>query len=294
MRAPIEPEKAPRDPEPPQETETIARAAVLHHIEQSLLRLTPLDIKREMARTHGWKRHRVKRLLRGLVESGEIAYTYEHGCTFVEKAFSRPVRLSARVVVMPPDCSAKLGAGDIGLRLSAGAAFGAGNHPTTRLALGGLEYIFRHQPDSGRRPDRGHVLDVGTGSGILVLAAVMLGMQKGLGLDIDPCALAEARANVALNRLEARVEISDSPLATIPGRFQIVLANLRPPTLGRLRQAILRATDPGGRIVFSGMRPGEVRGIIGDYAGCGCDCLWQKVELGWAGVVLRKGADCIG
>ena len=131
------------------------------------------------------------------------------------------------------------------------------------------------------------MLDIGTGSGILVLAAVKLGMHNGVGIDIDPCARTEARENILINDLTHRIRISDQYLETIDDTFLLVTANLRLPTLKNISPILRKIVSPNGFIVFSGVRSHESNDLIDKYATKGFEKLWLQNENDWAGIVLR-------
>ncbi|MGD9358569.1 MAG: 50S ribosomal protein L11 methyltransferase, partial [Desulfobacterales bacterium] len=132
------------------------------------------------------------------------------------------------------------------------------------------------------------VLDIGTGSGILILTAVLGGMDGGLGIDIDSCARVEAAVNVKNNGLEDRITISGQSLDTIDQRFTMVLANLRYPSLKRLYPRLTEVTAQGGVLILSGIKNDEVADLLEVYTKCRFKCLWSVDELGWTGVVLEK------
>jgi ribosomal protein L11 methyltransferase len=232
-------------------------------------------------------RARVKAAVRDLVAAGEIAYVSEHGRIVVEPSFDRPVRVSERIILAPPGREAAASAGDAVVWIAAGAAFGAGRHPTTRLALRGIEAALAA---AGRQPGA-RVLDIGTGTGVLAIAAVKLGIEAGQGIDIDPCAVAEAAENIRLNGMEDRVTVSDIPLEGLAPAFALITANLRPPTLARLAASLASLAEPAGAVVVSGMRSEELDGILRVYEKAGFRCRWTSAEDHWAGAVLvKKGA----
>ncbi len=249
-------------------------------------RRCPADIIRALGA--GDPRHAkpaVQQAIRDLVAAGELAYTFEHGCTFLEPSFNRPVRVTERIILSPPGLAAQTGPGDIVLVVAAGAAFGAGRHPTTRLALRGIEQALGGCP--GRRPGS-RALDIGTGTGVLVMAAVRLGIATGIGLDIDPCAVAEARENLRLNALTGRVTISARAIDDVAPGFDLVAANLRVPTLARLSAKIHALTSAGGAVVMSGLRVAERADLLAVTAPLGFELIWEDAEDDWAGMVLRR------
>jgi len=223
-----------------------------------------------------------------LVSSGELTYTYEHGCTFVQKSFDKPVRISRSVVLRPPGHRYRPEPHDVVIRVKPGASFGDGRHPTTRLAIKGIEFGFREfKPFVSNRESA--VLDIGTGSGVLVMTAVLFGVQKGLGIDFDSCARAEARENVKLNDLQALITISDQAIEDIQPSFSMVLANLRAPTLQKICVRIGCVTNPNGIVVLSGIRCHELAGLMAVYAAAHFECVWTAEESNWAGAVIKKG-----
>jgi ribosomal protein L11 methyltransferase len=250
-------------------------------------RLAPVDLLMDLARYLNLSRDQTQAIVRELVAAGELAYIFEHGRTFLEPSFDRPVRVSGRIVLAPPERAFNAAPTDVVIWIMPGAAFGAGRHPTTRLALRGVEFTLTcwEKPLGG--PGR-RVLDIGTGTGVLAIAAVMLGMVNGLGIDIDPCAVAEARANVELNNLSGRIAVSDRNAEAIDGAYELVTANLRTPTLAQLAPWFAKITAPQGALVISGFRCEECDGLLCVFENLGFTARWRGEEQRWVGLALTK------
>lgn len=133
--------------------------------------------------------------------------------------------------------------------------FGTGHHATTRLCLKALQ---------DERPMRKSVIDVGTGSGVLALAAARLGARRVRGFDNDPDAIFNALENKDLNALdvEFRCEGIEGPAGEV---FDIVLANLTGAVLIRYAAALIAFTAPGGRLILSGLREEEEQDVLGAF-----------------------------
>ena len=263
--------------------------AILAHVKDSGARVTPAALETWCHRCLGIRRSAARKALRILVEAEVLTYTYQHGCSFVEISFDRPVRIGRHIVLLPAGKHFTPAAGDAVVRLGHGAAFGSGRHPSTRLALEGVEYFMRvFSRGAALTPET--CLDIGTGSGVLALAALRLGVGRATGLDIDPCSRFEAAANARLNGLEKRFVISRLAPETIDAAFDIVLANLRPPTLKKLLPAICRCLKQPGAVVLSGFREeSEARDVVHSYGRRAMSCIWRKSEKGWqAAVLFRK------
>jgi len=132
------------------------------------------------------------------------------------------------------------------------------------------------------------VLDIGTGSGILAIAAVCLGVKQALAIDMDPCAIAEAGENIALNNLQNRIAISNRRIDSIDQEFLVVIANLRYPSLKNYYPQISKLTDSGGWVVLSGFRPHERDDLMRLYMAPSFEVLWTADELGWSACVLKR------
>ena len=155
--------------------------------------------------------------------------------------------------------------------------FGTGHHATTRLCLGALQAI----DVAGRT-----VLDVGTGSGVLAIAAARLGAADAVGIDLDPDAIASARENLALNPEAARVrfEVEDMRAARL-SRADIVLANLTGAVLVQHARLLLDAVRPGGTLVVSGIQSRERDEVLGAFSEAPLS--WSAEEAGWLGLVFQ-------
>ena len=250
-------------------------------------RYVPADLLKQLARDLNLPREQVQAALRKLVAVGELAYTFEHGRTFIEPSFDRPVRVSGRIILTPPGQVFQARPGEAVLQIMPGASFGAGRHPTTRLALKAIDFVLERDSASLTGPGS-RVLDIGTGSGVLVMAAVKLGIETGWGVDIDPCAVAEAQANVDLNGLRGRIVVSDRAAETIEGRYTLVTGNLRTPTLARLAPFITEYTAPRGVLVMSGIRTAECDTLRGAFEKRSFIVVWIEEEQEWSGLVMTK------
>jgi len=260
---------------------------VLESVMKSSTRLTPIELKQRLKKTLPLKRDQLASSIKRLVRQRELVYTYQFGNTFLEPCFNKAVRITDSIVLKPPESKFIEAEKDVVLNIRTGAAFGSGQHPTTRLSLKALEMVCRN--NSGLMDDRQtNVLDIGTGSGVLLIAALKLGMDEGIGLDIDPCALAEARENVKLNHLERRVDISSQAFETLAGSFYMVIANLRLPTLKTYFACMLERVETDGFLITSGIKSNEINSLerLGNVSGL--EVIWKGVKNEWAALVLRR------
>jgi ribosomal protein L11 methyltransferase len=170
--------------------------------------------------------------------------------------------------------------GEAVIEMDPGMAFGTGLHASTRLALGFIEEIC-----AGAPPDC--ALDVGTGTGILAMAAALRGASLVIAIDNDPDAVAAARENVARNDLAGRVGVSGLDLGGINGKFDLVAANITADVLLRLAPQLAARLAPGGALVLAGLLAGvqtvEVRAA---YEGLGMLCAGERSEGEWASLLL--------
>jgi ribosomal protein L11 methyltransferase len=182
----------------------------------------------------------------------------------------------------------------IGIEIEAALAFGTGHHGTTRGCLLALDSICKSLP-------RRRILDLGTGSGVLAIAAARTLRQPVLATDIDGSAVRAARANAALNRAGSFVEFVKADGVTAPklrerAPYDLILANILLRPLQRLAAPLTRLAAPGARVVLSGLLASQANAAISAYRGL---ALERRIELdGWTTLILvrrkRSGADIAG
>ena len=185
-----------------------------------------------------------------------------------------PVYFGSRAVLRAPFHPAPAGGLDLVIRPE--MSFGTGHHPTTRLMMESLLNL----PPVGAR-----VLDMGTGTGVLAIAAVLLGAQQCLAVEIDPGAAENARSNVQLNAVETRVEVRCGDagcLAPEDGKFQRVLANINRNVLMKDWEVYSAFAEQDGEVVTSGFFPADVDTL----AACAAQHGWGPAAVheheGWA------------
>lgn len=198
------------------------------------------------------------------------------------KSNFKPIKVSPRLVIKPSWEKYNKGKGEIVLQINPGMAFGTGTHQTTQICLKLLDKVMRQ---FSRRPD---VLDVGTGTGILAMAALKLGAQKVKAIDIDPLALEVAKKNAKLNKIRRGISFCLASPEQIVGKFDLVLANLLPQELLAVKNSLAARVASHGTLVISGFLKKQKKEIYGAFAPFGF-YLWQEEELpGWAGFVLKR------
>ncbi len=165
------------------------------------------------------------------------------------KVHFKPLRVGKHLLIVPTWEEAEQRPGDLVLRIDPGMAFGTGGHETTRLCLELLEQVMESS-DQAVAPS---LLDLGTGSGILAMAASLLGAGRVLALDIDPDAVDVARENLALNQMSGRIECGIAPLEALTESFDIILANILAEELVRLAPYLTKRLNPGGSLILSGI-----------------------------------------
>ena len=147
------------------------------------------------------------------------------------------------------------------IEMDPGMAFGTGQHASTRMALAlikkSMELI---------KPQR--VLDVGTGTGILAMAAALFGAHRVVAIDNDPEAVAVARENIEKNSLAGKIEAGSKPVEHISGEYQLVSANIVHDVLVEMAPILARLTASGGHLVLAGILSGEQeKNIVRVYRG---------------------------
>jgi ribosomal protein L11 methyltransferase len=235
------------------------------------------------------------------------------------KAYFPVVPLGERTVIVPAWRRHKRRENEILIRLDPGLAFGTGMHPTTRLCLVMGEQLV--QP--GMR-----VLDVGTGSGILSIAAARIGASRVLGIDIDPVAVSAARANVRLNHLSRIIQLREGgpdtllppgePAATLhapsasvnasahqaptaarvaltsvsalipSGGFDLLFANITARVNAALAPTHARVLAPGGWIIASGILADSAELVLDAFKAVGLEPMEVRADGDWVGIAARS------
>ncbi|HKP77147.1 MAG TPA: 50S ribosomal protein L11 methyltransferase [Longimicrobiaceae bacterium] len=195
-----------------------------------------------------------------------------------------PRQVTDRLVVKPTWTEWDAAPGHVVLDVDPQMAFGTGEHATTRGCLRLLDGALREG-------DR--VLDVGSGSGILAIAAVRLGAAEAVAVEYDPDANLNARENFARNGVEGRVELvealADDALLAGLGRFDLVLANILSGVIRPLLPALHRSLGgrPEGRLIVSGILRDESPDVLRDAAAAGFRMERVDEEEEWWSALLR-------
>lgn len=208
------------------------------------------------------------------------------------KQYFKPVRVSERLTIKPtweayePESPAEKI-----IELDPGMAFGTGTHPTTSLCLRALEGVIQEGDE---------VIDVGTGSGILAIGAVLLGAQHVLAIDLDPVAVTIASENTSLNRLEDKITVRESDLlavikgvehggelgVTLPTR--VVVANILAEVILLFIDDVYEALQSGGYYIASGIYKNKEQVVQEALLAAGFEITETGREEDWVVFVARK------
>jgi ribosomal protein L11 methyltransferase len=240
----------------------------------------------------------------GLREIGELETRIVHEADWAT-AWKRHVgvlRIGRRIVIRPTWRRHHRRPGDVVIAMDPGMAFGTGLHPTTRLCLAGIERWADegllgnpaadrsgHPAEQGRpvaaRPIR--LLDVGCGSGVLAIAAGLLGATSLVGVDTDPIAIEATLANARRNRVARRLRAWQGSLPSGAGPFDLVAANLIASVLISLAGDLVAELRPGGRLLASGIFSDRETAVRVAFEDVGLRVLRRDAEGDW--VALEAG-----
>lgn len=200
------------------------------------------------------------------------------------KEHFKPLRIGRRFVICPtwevfvPD------PGDRVIRIDPGRAFGTGHHETTRLCLEWLEDLVA----SDRRVLHESLLDVGTGSGILAVASVLLGFVPVVAVDNDPEAIEVAMDNIALNHVEDRIRLFNGTTREIDEAFNVILANIQAQPLLEMASSLVRHLKIGGRLALSGLLLEQMEEVRYAYVEKGLRLIGTRVAGEWGLLDFEK------
>jgi len=202
------------------------------------------------------------------------------------KRHFKAIEIGAALLVKPSWIKRPARAGQAVVVLDPGLSFGTGQHPTTSFCL--RELVRRRKPDAPQA-----FLDLGTGSGILAIAAVRLGYKPVHALDFDPESVRVARGNARGNRVERQLRITHQdltklPLAT-PKHYDLVAANLISPLLIAERARIVARVRPGGALVVAGILNSEFSRVRAAFESLGLRLVTRKCEQEWASGTFETG-----
>jgi ribosomal protein L11 methyltransferase len=201
------------------------------------------------------------------------------------KRHFKPIGIGNTLLVKPGWSRKKASAGQAVVILDPGLSFGTGQHPTTLFCL---RQIVKHRPLSKASAA---FLDLGTGSGILAIAAAKLGYQPIHAIDFDPDAVRIARANAQKNHVIGRIHIARgdvSKLRAKPGRcFDVVCANLISTLLIAERKKIVAQLDSGGTLILAGILNVEFVLVQKAYEQCGLKLVAARTEKEWRSGAFR-------
>jgi ribosomal protein L11 methyltransferase len=201
------------------------------------------------------------------------------------KAHFKPLKVTDQVVIRPPWEEYAAQPGETVITIHPGMAFGTGRHASTLLCLRALEEVWgEHLPHSDTP---WQVLDVGTGTGILALAAARHGAEV-LAIDLDPEAVAAAQENVRLNNLLDRVWVEETPLTSLRQQFALILANITAPDLLELAEALTARLLNGGVLIISGFLAEDVPSLETRYEGLGLHRTGFLTQEDWGALIFRR------
>ena len=195
------------------------------------------------------------------------------------KKYYHPVRVGKRLVICPCWETADLNPGDVQVTLDPGMAFGTGTHETTRLCMQLLEdYLKPGQT----------VLDVGTGSGILAITALLLGAQSATGVDIDQLSVKIAGENAALNGVEDKLTLIAGDLTQkVDGKFDLICANIVADVILRLCGSVTQFMNTDTVLLVSGIIEDRKDQVVQGLLDAGLEIVEQRQENDWCAMACK-------
>jgi ribosomal protein L11 methyltransferase len=194
-------------------------------------------------------------------------------------------RISDHVIIRPPWREAgTVPPGDVVVELDPGMAFGTGLHPSTKLSMQGLEEVII--PGAS-------VLDVGTGSGILAIAAIKLGAAHVDAVDVEPVAVRATEDNARRNGVADRIDVREGSVGAdqpFQGEYDIVLANIIARILIELADGLRQATKVGGSLILAGIIESREANVMAAFTERGFHLVTRRSFEDWVSLVMNRSA----
>jgi ribosomal protein L11 methyltransferase len=193
-----------------------------------------------------------------------------------------------RLVVRPAWREYAAASGEVVISLDPGMAFGTGQHPTTRMCLEGLAAL--EQATGNKQHGLGLVLDLGSGSGILAIAAVALGATSVLATDTEEMAVKASLENAALNGMQGQITVREGSIEAVggDGPFDVILANINAAAVTALAGAMAREMKPGGWLFAGGVIEEKEAGVAEALRAAGLRIERVMAQGDWRTFVARK------
>jgi ribosomal protein L11 methyltransferase len=190
------------------------------------------------------------------------------------------LRIGRHVVIRPSWRDYVPESGDIVIQLDPGMAFGTGLHPTTQMCLVALEELMR--PEAA-------VLDLGTGSGILAIAAAKLGAGHVLAVDRDPVAVKTARGNLVTNGVQGVVSVMEGSLQDVSKSYDLVVVNILAKVIVEMMQeGLATRLHPGGRLITAGIIADQTSEVIAALERGGLTAIERQQREDWVCLVANR------
>ncbi|MDQ3541560.1 MAG: 50S ribosomal protein L11 methyltransferase [Chloroflexota bacterium] len=192
-------------------------------------------------------------------------------------------RIGERVVIRPPWQEYEPQEDEVVIELDPGMAFGTGLHPSTKLSMLGVEQVVG---------DDDRVFDVGTGSGILAIAALKLGASEADAVDVESVAVRATAENAERNGVSDQLNVAlgtAGPGEPFQGEYDVVLANIIARILIELSEHLVNATRPGGSLVLAGIIESREADVVDAFAACGAVVKTRRQIDDWVSLVLVRG-----
>ncbi len=196
----------------------------------------------------------------------------------------KPSRITETITVKPTWETYTPSANEIVIDIDPGMAFGTGLHSSTRLALNFIDQLFS---TAATAPTE--VLDVGTGTGILAIAAAKLGAKQVMAIDNDIDAVVAAQDNIKQNNETARILCADTDLAELKGCYDLVIANITADVLTALCPELVKKINRGGHLILAGILKGDQADtIIRHFQEASLQLVSDKTDGRWISLLFSK------
>ncbi len=235
-----------------------------------------IDARRHRVEEGLWHLHQIW----PVIPEPEFRSVADQDWTATWKEQIQVLHLGRRIVIKPTWRTYEAAPSEVVLELDPGLAFGTGLHPTTQLCIAAIEDLLR--PDAT-------VLDLGTGTGILAMAAARLGAGRILAVDNDENAIIAARSNIAANGLADAIDLALGSLSDVNSGSDLVVANiLAPVIIAMAGSGLAQRVNRGGTLVVSGILEEQIDAVVEALQHGGLYVTERRIQEEWAALVARR------